>query len=643
MTEEARTLILDHMRFLTRFFLLAFCLFSLFTIHYSLFIAPAFSQGEFETDYDVLYTVGQDGKTNVTQKIVLKNKTSNYYAEKFELKIGSTKVEDVKATDNIGPLETNVKFDQNTTSIEVKFNQKVIGIGKTLPWELTYTSSELATKSGQIWEISIPRLAKAADIGAYKANISVPSSFGPVAFTIPQPKTTNKALNRQEFSFDKEQLIQTGIAMSFGQKQVFSFKLNYFLQNNNLTNQFSQIALPPDNNYQKIVIEKIEPNPVNIDVDKDGNLLAKYKLAPHSDLDVEVSGFVEVFSKPFRKINAELSQEEKELYTQPQKYWDTANAQIKETASTLKTPEQIYDFVTTTLSYSKERLSQPKIERLGAAGALQFPKDAVCMEFTDLFIALARASHIPAREVEGFAYTQNERLRPLSLTLPEGDILHAWPEYWDDELGWVQVDPTWGSTSGGLDYFSKLDFNHITFVQRGVSSTSPYPAGSYKREEDSQKKGVFVSFAQDLPTLTATPQLLLLSPQKIISAFPVKVQAKVSNVGSTSLIGQKISLSTGKLKNLSSGDTEIPILPPFSTREFEFNLQANALFLNTEDTLILSYADSQISKPIRILPIYQIFFFKSFSLSILIAIIICATSYFIYKKIKKSKVKLPAY
>ncbi|KKR65923.1 MAG: hypothetical protein UU05_C0008G0003 [Candidatus Curtissbacteria bacterium GW2011_GWA1_40_47] len=587
--------------------------------------------------------VGQDGKTNVTQKIVLKNKTSNYYAEKFELKIGSTKVEDVKATDNIGPLETNVKFDQNTTSIEVKFNQKVIGIGKTLPWELTYTSSELATKSGQIWEISIPRLAKAADIGAYKANISVPSSFGPVAFTIPQPKTTNKALNRQEFSFDKEQLIQTGIAMSFGQKQVFSFKLNYFLQNNNLTNQFSQIALPPDNNYQKIVIEKIEPNPVNIDVDKDGNLLAKYKLAPHSDLDVEVSGFVEVFSKPFRKINAELSQEEKELYTQPQKYWDTANAQIKETASTLKTPEQIYDFVTTTLSYSKERLSQPKIERLGAAGALQFPKDAVCMEFTDLFIALARASHLPAREVEGFAYTQNERLRPLSLTLPEGDILHAWPEYWDDELGWVQVDPTWGSTSGGLDYFSKLDFNHITFVQRGVSSTSPYPAGSYKREEDSQKKGVFVSFAQDLPTLTATPQLLLLSPQKIISAFPVKVQAKVSNVGSTSLIGQKISLSTGKLKNLSSGDTEIPILPPFSTREFEFNLQANALFLNTEDTLILSYADSQISKPIRILPIYQIFFFKSFSLSILIAIIICATSYFIYKKIKKSKVKLPAY
>ena len=109
-----------------RLFSFAFCLALLFTFHYSLFAGPAFAQGEFETDYDALYTVNQDGKTNVTQKIVLKNKTANYYAEKFELKIGSTKVEDVKAADNVGPLETNVKFAENTTSIEVKFNQKVI-------------------------------------------------------------------------------------------------------------------------------------------------------------------------------------------------------------------------------------------------------------------------------------------------------------------------------------------------------------------------------------------------------------------------------------------------------------------------------------------------------------------------------------
>ena len=83
-----------------------------FTFYFLLFIKFAYAQGEFEADYDVSYTVEPDGRTNVNQKIILKNKTSDYYADKFELKIGSTKVEDVKAFDNVGPLETEVKFDE---------------------------------------------------------------------------------------------------------------------------------------------------------------------------------------------------------------------------------------------------------------------------------------------------------------------------------------------------------------------------------------------------------------------------------------------------------------------------------------------------------------------------------------------------
>lgn len=626
----------------------------LFTIYYSLspvacekhklclFTNEVSAQGEFETDYKVFYAVETNGKTNVTQEIALKNKTANYYADKFELKIGSTKVENVKAKDNLGLLDVNVKFEDNLTSISVKFNQKIIGVGKTLPWTLSYTSSELATKSGQIWEISIPRLAKAADIGSYQATVSIPISFGPVAFTTPTPKNINKLSGRQEFAFDKDQLIQSGISMSFGQKQVFSFSLNYHLENNNLTSQFAQIALPPDNNYQKIVLEKLDPRPLNVLVDDDGNFLAKYKLSPRSNLDVTASGFVEVFSKSFRRIKKDLTGEERSRYTQPQKYWETDNVLIKDKASQLKTPRQIYDFVVDTLTYSKERLSQPKIERLGALKALSSPKDAVCMEFTDLFIALARAAGIPAREIEGYAYTQNERLRPLSLTLPEGDILHAWPEYWDDQLGWVQVDPTWASTSGGLDYFNVLDFNHITFVQRGISSTYPYPAGAYKRQENLGKKSVFVSFAQDLPTPTLTPSLSLYVPQKIVSAIPVRAEATVANIGSTSIIDQKLSLTTDKLENKSMPKIELDILPPFAQRDFIFTLQAKGLFLNTQDTLVLSFADAQISKPVKILPIYIVIFSRGLVISLVIAILIIGSGYFFFRKIKDKQFKFPS-
>jgi transglutaminase-like putative cysteine protease len=63
----------------------------------------------------------------------------------------------------------------------------------------------------------------------------------------------------------------------------------------------------------------------------------------------------------------------------------------------LKTPENIYKFVTNNLSYNYYRV-KPDVERLGAKDALANPDEAICTEFTDLFITLARSAGIPARE-----------------------------------------------------------------------------------------------------------------------------------------------------------------------------------------------------------------------------------------------------
>lgn len=634
------------MRFLPRFLLSFVALFLLFTIYYSLFTPVALAAGEFATSYKVQYDVDEQGKTQVTEQIVLKNKTSNYYADKFELKIGSTKVENVKAQDATGPLETEAKFENNLTTISVKFNQKVIGIEKTLPWTLTYTSSELASKSGQIWEVSIPRLARSADIVDYSASVSTPADFGQIAFAVPTPLTSEKTGSRQSFTFGRDQLVESGIAISFGEKQVFSFTLNYHLENNNLTSQTQEIALPPDNNYQKIVLQKLDPAPRDVIVDKDNNFLALYRLASHQKIDVTATGFVEVFSRPFRNIYPTLSQSDRELYTQKQKYWETDAIFIKKKAEELKDPQAIYNFVTSYLSYSQDRLKQSKVERKGAAAASASPKDAICTEFTDLFIAIARASGIPAREVEGYAFTQNERLRPLSLALFPGDVLHAWPEYWDDTLGWVQVDPTWGSTSGGLDYFKKLDFNHITFVQRGVSSQTPYPAGSYKKS-NLQGKDIAIEFAQDLPTPSVIPELALTAPQKIISGIPVSVTARISNAGNTSIFGKSITLTSHTLRRIldiekpqdADSSVKIAILPPYAKRDFQFKLTSPALFGSSNDTLTLSYADTQVVLPVSTFPIYSLIFLKSFLISMTITTLIVAAGLILYKKTAKRRKK----
>jgi len=607
------------------------------------FMVPAaHAEGEFETDYSVNYSINGEGKTSVKQDIVLKNKTPNFYADRFELKIGSTQVSDVTASDNTGVLETEIKFEDNLTTIGVVFNQKVIGTGKTLQWTLTYTSSELATKNGQIWEVSIPRLARSTDIGKYDAQVVVPRTFGPKAFAVPTPQDEITTSKSQTYLFNKDQLLESGIAMSFGEKQVFSFKLNYFLENNNVTSQIKEITLPPDNNYQQIVLEKLEPEPLDVIVDDDDNFIARYKLPARGSLDIVAEGFVEVFHKPFRKINAELTTEEKSSYVQPQRYWETDNGFIKDKANELKTAEKIYEFVVNFLSYNQDRLNQPNIFRKGAQAAIDSPQDAVCMEFTDLFIAIARAAGIPAREVTGFAYTQNERLRPLSLALNEGDILHAWPQYWDDEKGWVQIDPTWGSTSGGLDFFNKLDFNHITFTQRGKSSTNPVPPGAFKRSAQTSQKTVFVEFAQDLPQATINPELSFDAPQKALSGIPTKVGASVKNSGSTTIYNQNLALATSILKSSGESNYEIKMLPPFAKRVFDFRLTNGNLLLKGNDTLVLSYAGSEISKPISIRPFYNLFFSGTFLVSIVSVFIIIFIGFLFYKKLrKKGKIGLP--
>lgn len=634
--------------------LLTFFWFAIFLTTYHLaLITYVHAAGEFETSYVVRYEIDDTGKTQVNQNIVLKNKTTNFYADKFELKIGSTRVEDVKAQDSSGPLQTEVKFENNLTTIAVKFNQKVIGIEKTLPWSLSYKSNELASRSGQIWEASIPRLAKSADIGAYQATVAVPVIFGPVAFAVPNPLTSTKSGLLQEYTFNKDQLVESGIAMSFGIKQVFGFNLKYFIENRNLTAQTEEIALPPDNNYQKIVLEKLDPKPDDVIVDADNNFKAVYKLNPKTQLNIKAEGYVEVFSKPFRNIYTALTPEEKQKYTSVQKYWELDNAFIKNKAEELKTSENIYKFVSTYLSYNEERLKQSKLERKGAAAAALNPKDAVCTEFTDLFIAIARAAGIPTREVEGYAYTQNERLRPLSLTLQSGDVLHAWPEYWDDKLGWVQVDPTWGSTSGGLDFFNKLDFNHITFVQRGVSSTTPYPAGSYKQGGAVNTKDVLINFAVELPNVTTTPSLNLIFPNPILAGVPVKVTAEVKNIGTSSIINEGLTLRTQTLKKAGefkkpNGNLEdflnthkIYILPPFANRSYVFTLLGGNFWEKVNDNLLLSYYNSQISFPVEIIPIYSLIFLKSFVTSIGISAVLILIGLILYKRFGHKHPKFP--
>src|SRR3989344_6337547 len=201
---------------------------------------------EFTTSYDVTYDIDVSGITTVTEKINLKNLTSEYYASQFKLIIGATQISDVKASDGGGTMQVSSQQKNNTTEINVKFNQQVAGLNKILPWTLQFKSKDFAEKIGKIWEIRAPKVSSSTNLEGYNLTISVPTQFGEPTIISPTPKSQTISSGKMFLTFEKNQLLQSGISASFGTNQLFDFDLSYHLENNNLVPILTNIALPPD-------------------------------------------------------------------------------------------------------------------------------------------------------------------------------------------------------------------------------------------------------------------------------------------------------------------------------------------------------------------------------------------------------------
>ena len=436
--------------------------FLLFIIGFLLFATRVSASGEFYTKYNVDYKFDSLGKSTITQNISLTNKTTNYYAPRYELEITGENPQNISGRDSTGPLKIDVTpKDATTTILTLYFNDIVVGRDKTLSFSLQYQGKP-ALHNGQVWELSLPKISQ-TNIDEYNLNLIVPESFGKPAYLSPPPVSSTS----NTYRFTQDQLSQLGVVAAFGNFQSYSFRLAYRITGP------GRIALPPDTGYQRVYFDSLVPPPDSVTIDPDGNWLASYQLKPGQTADIIVSGVAHLLAEPLTSFISPMANLDE--YLKPTTYWQVDAPQIQELAKKLTTPQAIYDYVVAILSYDYSRVStNPPPSRLGALAALAKPASAICTEFTDLFIAIARAAGIPTREINGFAYTNDPALRPVGLA---ADVLHAWPQYWDTNRRiWVNIDPTWAKTTGGVDFFNKLDFNHFTFVIHGLSdSLPPYP------------------------------------------------------------------------------------------------------------------------------------------------------------------------
>lgn len=590
----------------------------LYTLYFILYTpVPAFAQQEFAVSYETTYLVKNDGASDITQEITLINNFSTIYATSYSLFLEGNTPENIKAFQDEENLPVETQKEGERTKITVNFPKAVVGKGKSRIFTVQYRVPKMAIQNGQVWDVAVPKLASPQTISDYKLTLEVPQSFGNPAYISPEPRSRIQEGDLQSFTFEKEDLTQAGVVAAFGEAQIFSLSLVYHLKNPYLQTGETEIALPPDTAFQRVYYSKLSPAPLKIKVDADGNFMAVYRIGGNQSLEVSLDGSVQIFSKPqefYPKIIPENSNNLSES-----EYWQTNDPEIKRIAGTLKTPKAIYNFVVNKLTYDYSRVREG-VSRLGAKEALNNPSSAICMEFTDLFIALSRSAGIPAREINGYAYTENPEIQPLSLV---ADVLHAWPEYWDKEIKvWKPVDPTWGNTTGGIDFFDKFDLAHITFAIHGKDPNYPLTAGSYKIAESPQKD-VRVEFGKLPESREPKPEI---KAEFKNSFFPRlgtpltsgELEIKVTNPGPSALYGSQLLVRAETLNN----SLEIPFLAAFDSTTLAVPVRIPFFGATSYENVVITMGDSIVVYTIDLGQIRLVWFSVLFLFLLLTAVLL---------------------
>lgn len=545
------------------------------------------AQESFKTYLNVSYVVSERGETTVTKHITLENLYSNIYATSYVVTLDGLNIKDPKAYQDGRELKLSQKQDGSKITLKVEFDDAVVGKGKRRVFSIVFRDDSIITKTGEVWEVLIPKVNSDTQYEGYGVDLKIPLSFGEKAYMTPSPESSSVAGIYNQYSFSGDSVANFGVSAAFGKFQVFDFSLTYHLENPLPRSESVDVAIPPDTAYQKVIYKEITPKPSLVTVDEDGNWIASFNLRARERVDVKASGSVQIFASG-RQFTPPTSQTIMDNL-KASEFWQIDSPEIKSFAGKYRTPRAIYDYVVGNLSYDYDRV-KPNVVRIGALAVLINPKSAICTEFTDLFIAMARAAGIPAREINGYAYTENPEIQPLSLV---ADVLHAWPEYWDAKKRiWIPVDPTWGQTTGGIDFFNNLDLRHFTFVIHGSSATKPYPPGSYKLGANPQKD-VFVSFGTLPEKRTSVPAVKTKTSGGILF-LKLKLNIEIDNPGPVGLYDQTATVYfDSKVQKTLNLDP----IPVYGKDSFEVNVPYGFFGQGTPDNVTILVGGEKVTIP----------------------------------------------
>lgn len=523
-------------------------------------IIPARVQAQ-ENPYSVDYTFNfyiNDSSPHVGVKldVSLTNVRPDVYITEYSLLLPQNFIyKDLKVRDDGGTLPYVSSESDGMKKITFTFDEPEAEGRSGNHLQIQYIVENMHSATGRINEVILPLIGAHKD-SRVNAILHIPDSFSR-QLSISKPVPTTVGIKQIHWQQVKAQTIHA----LFGESQVYKTHLKYNLQNNGIGLTKKIIALPPETLYQRVYIKELNPQPARTYTDDDGNFLAEYSMLPRQNIDITFDGFVEVFVKPQSTLQDHMrqkfNQQENYLLTE-EPFWRLGKMVESVDLSSLHSIEDIYMYTVNTLTYDVRRLTADP-SRYGAEKALLRPKSAVCMEYTDLFIALAREKSIPAREIQGYGYSDESRIRPQSLVLDE---LHAWPEAYDrQQETWIPLDPTWEDTSG-IDYFTSFDVNHIALAIHGRDPQMPSPAGMYKTL---RRKDVYIDVSKTKPTALVDIDITSDIPASLEKNHTYTSQVRVTNTGNSFIHAIRI-LPEAQHIQFDTSYLDITYLAPLETR-----------------------------------------------------------------------------
>lgn len=520
-------------------------------------VINAQSAENFSTESRVTYTVLEDGLTNVSHEFAITNLKPTVYLSQHTLKLSYPSLSGISASTNGATIEPYVVREGSNTSITLNFDDSVVGEGQTRKFIIKYETKDVAQKTGQVLEIRIPALTGATDFAKHSIAVGVPASMGEPVRQKPNPDSVEKKFDQIIFTYNTSP--NESISLQFGEVQFFNLKTSYPLNNPSPNQAYGQIAFPPDTSFQKWQYKNIDPLPHRMQIDGDGNWIATYLVPPNSETKVRLEADVKLTLDPIAEVPIIQPLPD---HVQEKPYWQISHPTLIN-KFTNQSAGEIYTTVIESLKYDTQKVLAGDIStRLGAVGALESPDSAVCQEFSDLLVAGWRRAGVPARRLNGYAYTTNQSTRPLSYN---GTILHAWVDFFNSEKNyWQMVDPTWQNTTGGVDYFYQFDLNHIVLSIHGISSTEPYPAGSYA---DSQNQtDLIISLTEPFEFDRPNFSIEIIKKPWLWWSLPGSYQLKITN--QTGQAWYNVPIATKTNETTITPDSLKETFLPFETKTF---------------------------------------------------------------------------